>query len=125
MEWKNKNLSCELSLTCWDNGNYYKRVHHPIPTRENMEHPSNFFKKISKLCIQLSVQVYSVLGQTERCKKGSHFVRLPPKHLVIIRDEKVSLFVKYEIILPVLCLCFLLDSLINKHCRTWSSMINL
>ena len=34
----------------------------------------------------------------------------------LISAEKVSPFVKFEIILPFLC--FLLDSLINKHCRT-------
>ena len=43
--------------------------------------------------------------------------------MVVIRDEKVSLFVNFEIILPLLC--FLLDHRTNKHCRTWSSMINL
>ena len=32
-EWKSIELSCELSLTCWVNVNYYKSVHHPIPTR--------------------------------------------------------------------------------------------
>ena len=35
-------------------------------------------------------------------------------HLVDIRHEKVSPFVKFEIILPLLC--FLLDPLTNKHC---------
>ena len=35
-------------------------------------------------------------------------------NLVDIRHEKVSPFVKFEIILPLLC--FLLDSLTNKHC---------
>ena len=35
-------------------------------------------------------------------------------HLVDIKDEKVSPFVKFEIILPLLC--FLLDPLTNKHC---------
>ena len=30
---------------------------------------------------------------------------------------------KFETILPLLC--FLLDPLTNRHCRTWSSMINL
>ena len=29
----------------WDNVNYYKRVHPPIPTRENREHPGNFQNK--------------------------------------------------------------------------------
>ena len=27
------------------NDNYYKKVHQPIPTRENREHPGNFQKK--------------------------------------------------------------------------------
>ena len=35
-------LSHELFLTCWDNVNYYKSVHQPIPARENWEHPGNF-----------------------------------------------------------------------------------
>ena len=46
------------------------------------------------------------------------------EHLVVIRDEKISPFVKPEIILLLLWL-LLLDTLTNKHCRTWSSMINL
>ena len=44
-------------------------------------------------------------------------------HLTDVRDEKVSHFVKFEIILPLLC--FLLDPLTNKHCMTWCSMVNL
>ena len=32
LEWKSKNLSCELSLTCGGNAIYYKSVHHLIPT---------------------------------------------------------------------------------------------
>ena len=38
-------LSCELSLTCGGNVNYYKSVHHPIPTHENREHPEKFQNK--------------------------------------------------------------------------------
>ena len=45
------------------------------------------------------------------------------EQLVVIRDEKVCPFVKFEMILPLPC--FLLDSRTNKHCRTWISMINL
>ena len=30
--WKSIDLSHELSLTCGGNVNYYKSVHHPIPT---------------------------------------------------------------------------------------------
>ena len=43
--WKSIDLSYELSLTCGVNVNYYKSVHHPIPTLENREHPSNFQNK--------------------------------------------------------------------------------
>ena len=34
-----------LSLWGWDNVNYYKRAHHPIPTQGNREHPGNFQNK--------------------------------------------------------------------------------
>ena len=47
----------------------------------------------------------------------------PQKHLVVIRDKKVSPFVKFKII-PTL-LCYLLDSFTYKYCRAWNSMINL
>ena len=55
-------------------------------------------------------------------RRGTTLWDYPQEHLVVIRDEKVSPFVKFEIILPLLC--FLLDPLTNKHYRTWSSMIN-
>ena len=42
------------------------------------------------------------------------------EHLVVIKDEKVRPFVKFEVILPLLC-C-LLDPLTNKHCSAWSSI---
>ena len=47
----------------------------------------------------------------------------PQEPLVDIKDEKVPPFVKFGIIISILC--FLLDFLTNEHCRTWSSMINL
>ena len=51
LEWKSIDLSYELyymsylSLTCGGSFNYYKSVHHPIPTRENSEHSDNFQNK--------------------------------------------------------------------------------
>ena len=45
LEWKSIDLFYEL-LTCRVNVNYYKSVHHPIPTCENREHPGSF-KNIS------------------------------------------------------------------------------
>ena len=44
-EWKSIDLFYELPLTCGVNVNYYKSVHHPIPTRENREHLGNFKNK--------------------------------------------------------------------------------
>ena len=44
-------------------------------------------------------------------------------NLVDIRHGKVSPIVKFKIIISLLC--FLLEPLTNKHCRTWSFLINL
>ena len=73
--------------------------------------PWQFSKQISKFSFQLSFQTYSLLGQTEGerkafsggCKKGDHIGDYPQEHLVVMRDEKVSHFVKFEIIQPLLC----------------------
>ena len=46
--WKSIYLSYKISLTCGGNVNYYESVHHPIPARENREHPGNFHKKSVK-----------------------------------------------------------------------------
>ena len=45
-KWKGRlfssiDLFSKLFLTCGGNVNYYKSVHHPIPTRGNREHPRN------------------------------------------------------------------------------------
>ena len=79
LEWTSIDLSSKLSRTCGGNVNYYKSVHHSIPTRGNRNTMTILKKKISNLSFQLRVQVYSVLGQTggERksffggCKKGT------------------------------------------------------
>ena len=41
-EWERIDLSYELSLAYGVNIEYYKSVHHPLPTRENREYPRNF-----------------------------------------------------------------------------------
>ena len=84
LEWISIDLSSKLSLTCGGNFFYCKSVHHLISTRGNRERPCNFFS------FQLSVQVFSLHGQTEGERK-------------VIRDEKASPFVKFEIILPLFC----------------------
>ena len=55
-----------------------------------------------------------------RIQEAGALSYFPQEHLVVIKDEKVCLFVKLEVILPLLC--WLLDSLTNKHCRAWNSM---
>ena len=49
-------------------------------------------------------------------KKRIHIVRYPQEHLVVIMEEKISPFVKFEVILHLLT---------GKLCKAWSSMINL
>ena len=56
-------------------------------------------------------------------KKRTTLWDYPQEQLLVIKDEKVRPFVKFEIILPLFC-C-LLDPLTSKHCRAWSSLINL
>ena len=59
-------LSTNLSLTCGDNLNYYKSIHHPIrilPAGIEKK-PWQFPKKVSKLSFHLIIQLYSLLGQT-------------------------------------------------------------
>ena len=78
MEWKSIGLSYKLSLACGENVNYHKSINYPIP--------SSAYQYLS---FQLSVQVYSLLGQTggkrkaffEGHKKASHIVKLPPRAL--------------------------------------------
>ena len=86
--------------------------------------PCQFSKQISKLS-KLSCPSWK--GKKGRFWKGARsgttLWDYLQEHLAVIKYEKVSLFVKFEIIL--LPLCFLWDPLTNKHCRTWTSMINL
>ena len=129
LEWKGLDLSSKLSLTCV--GNVIIKVFIILFLLVGIANILEIFKIVSKLSFQLSFQVYSLLSQTEEerkaffrgRKKGDHIMRLRQEHFVVIGNEKVSPYVKFEIILPLLC--FLLDPLTNKLCSTWSSMINL
>ena len=81
--------------------------------------------------LQVSVQVYSLISQTEEerktffggCKNGDHIMMLPSRALGCHKKEKVYPVVKFEIILPLLS-C-LLGPLRKRHCRAWGFMINL
>ena len=117
------------SLTCEGNVNYYKSVHHPIPILPVGIGSTllAIFKKISLLYFQpfnwVSRYILFLAKLKERgrlflegARMGTTLWDYPQKYLVPIWDEKVSPFVKFEIILPILC--FLLDPLTNKHIRT-------
>ena len=89
LEWKSIDLSYELSLTCGGNVNYYKSVHHPIPTCENREHPGNFqnksvssaFNWVSRYILFLAKLKGQREAFLEGFKKEGHIVRLPPRAL--------------------------------------------
>ena len=123
-------ISSKLSLTCDWNFSYYKSVYHPFPTCGNKEHPSNFQNK--SLSSPFSWVSRYILFLAKLKGKGRPFLKVarrkptlwdyPEEHLVvIIRDEKVSPFVKFERILLFLCLS--LAPFTNKHCSTRSSMM--
>ena len=132
MEWKSIDLSSKLSLTFGGNLNYCKVVHHLIPTRGNREHPGNFQNKGSSPFSWVSNYIIFLTnwrgeeGLFWRVQEGGPDCEITiwvGEDLLVIKDEKSSLFVKIEIIPPLLC--FLLDPLTNKHRRTCSSMICL
>ena len=118
-------LSSKLSLTCGGNVNHYKNVHHPIPTCGNREHPDNFQNKSVSSPFSWVSRYFLFLAKLKGrgriflkgAKRGATLWDYSQGHLLVIRDEKVSPFVKLEIILRLLC--FSLEPLLNKHCRTW------
>ena len=57
------------------------------------------------------------------CKKGCRILRLPPRAISCHKRWKSISFC--EIWNNLTLVCSLLGSLTNKHCRVWSSMINL
>ena len=119
-----------LLLTFRSNVNYYKSVHQsvqcPIPTLPVGRGSTLKIFKIDQwtlLWIEFP-DIFSSFpnwrGKKDLFWKGSVMKRsrstLQDYNFVDIRHEKVPPFVKFEIILPLLC--FLLDLLTNKHCRT-------
>ena len=100
------------------------------PACWNREHPGNFqnksvsssFSSVSRYVLFLA----KVKGRGRpfwRVQEGGRIVRLPPRAFGCHKRWKVSTFVKFKIIL--LLLCFSLYLLTNKHSRTWGSLINL
>ena len=117
LEWKSIDLPYKLFFTCGGNINYCKSVQHPIPTPGNSKHLGNFQNK--SVSSPFSWVSQYVLFLTKLKGRGRPFLKharrratlwdYPQEQLLVIRDEKVSPFVKFEIILPLLC--FLLDHL--------------
>ena len=117
LNWKSIDLSSKLSLTCEGNINYYKSFYHPLPTHEKGNILAIFkTNHQALLSIECPGRERSFL---EDARSGTILWYYSQEYLVVIRDEKVFPFLRFEIILPLLC--FLLDA----HCRSWSSMINL
>ena len=64
-------LFSKLSITCGGNVNYCKSVHHPIHTMPvGIGNTLAIFKTKQKTLLSVSVQVYSLLGQTEEERKA-------------------------------------------------------
>ena len=86
----------------------------------NREYPDSFQNKAVNSSFKRVPT--EVRGKTEaerffwRLQKGGPHCEIiyPQEHLVVMRDEKVSPFVKFEII-PQPLLCFLSDPLTNKN----------
>ena len=109
-----------LLLICMGNVNYYKSVHHPVPTLPvGTGSTLSTFKTLHSIEFTDISSCPNWRGKEDFFRKsGRRGPTLQHYNLVDISKE-----MKFEIILPLLC--FLLDPLTNKHWRTWSSMINL
>ena len=120
-----------LSLGGGPNVKYHKSAHRPFPTQGNRSHRGIFQSKSVRSPFNLVPRYILFLPKLKRtgrlflrgARRGTALWDYRQEYLVVIRDEKVSPFVKFEIIPPLLC--FLLDPLTNKHRRAWSSLKNL
>ena len=86
-----------------DNVNYYKRVHHPIPTRENRKHPGNFQDKLVSSAFNRVSRCIIFLAKVKVVRREAKMYDYPQEQFVVRRGEKVSPFLKFEIIRPLLC----------------------
>ena len=124
LEWTSIELSSKLSFTCGVNINYYKSVrHHVLTVPPGIENTLTITQANQYWAVRyiLCLAKFRVIGRflLEGVRSGATLW----EHLAVIRDEKLSPFVKFKIILSLPC--FLLDSLTNKQWRTLIFMINL
>ena len=123
----------KLSLTYGGNLNYYKSFHLPISTLPvGTGSTLSIFKTNQSTLFLIEFPDKLSSFPSWRVKKGlfgrvqvkwGRIGRLSPRALGRYKRWKSLSFCEIWNTLPLLC--FLLDSLTNKHCRTWSSMINL
>ena len=129
-EWTRIDLASKPSLTFGGNVNYYKCLSsYSYSACGNREHRGNIrgnirspFNWVSRYILFLS-KLKRGSPFLEGARRESALCDESQEHLAVTKDEKFCPFVKFEIILLLFC-CFL-DLLTIKHCRSWSSMINL
>ena len=84
---------------------------------KSLSSPFNWVYKYILFMIKLKTRGRPFL---ECARRGATLWDYPQEHLVVIKDENVCPLwnLKWS-------LCCLLDPLTNKHCRAWSSMVDL
>ena len=109
LEWTRLDLSSRLSLTHGGNVTIIKcSSSYSYSACGNREHPGNFqnksvsspFSWMSSYILFLAKLKRRGRSFLEGARRGAPLWDYPQEHLVVIRDEKVSPFVKFEIILP-------------------------
>ena len=113
-----------------ENVNCYKSVHYSICIRGNRAHPGNFQNQsvalLSVVCPGIFSSRPNWRGEKtlfRRAKERGSKCEISPRALGFHKRWK-GLSV-YEIWNNSTALYFLFNPLTNKHCRTWSPMINL
>ena len=96
LKWTSIVLSSKLFLTCGGNDNYYKSVHHPIPTLPvGIENNLTIFEKNQQAL--LSVECPGIFSSwpnwrgedfLEGTRRGAALWNHSQVHLVVIKDKK-------------------------------------
>ena len=122
-KWTSIDLSHKLSLTRVGNINYYKSVYHPILGNLQKKSVSSPFNWLPRYILFLAKLKRSGRLFLEGAGRWVALWEYHQEYLAVIKDERVCPFVKIKTILHPHF--YLLDPLTNKHCRAWSSTINL
>ena len=120
LEGTSTDLSCKLSLTYEVNINHYNGIHHPLFTL--LVGVGNTVAAFKKLFFQMSVQVFSLLGQNER--EEEDFFQRAQEGGDALSDYPEDLLVALIRNNPTFPLLFI-RLLTNEYSRTRSSIITL